>query len=209
MSMGAAANALLAVNLTQSQVFAAPPYSFPPASVGYVNFALVAGGMIGLAIAGPWSDFVAARSTRRNAGIREPEMRLPALYPFILSAGIGMLVIALGYQRHWPWEAIVVLGFTLVGVQVVAIPTIAITYAIDCYKPIAGQIMVIATVCKNTFGFGMTYYVNDWAVRDGFVPPIMLLGGMTVGFTLLGVVLLGRWGKTVRGWSRDAKVHEF
>lgn len=45
-----------------------------------------------------------------------------------------------------------VLGFGLVGVQVVSIPTIAITYAIDCYKPIAGQIMVISTVCKNTFG---------------------------------------------------------
>jgi len=38
MSMGAAANALLDVNLTQSQVFSAPPYNFSPASVGFINF---------------------------------------------------------------------------------------------------------------------------------------------------------------------------
>ena len=36
--------------------------------------------------------------------------------------------------------------------QVVAIPTIAITYAIDSYKPISGEIMAIATVAKDTFG---------------------------------------------------------
>jgi hypothetical protein len=209
MSMGAAANALLDVNLTQSQVFAAPPYNFNPASVGYVNFALVVGGMIGLFAAGPMSDWIAMRATKRNGGIREPEMRLSALLPFIAAALIGLTVIGVGYQRHWRWEVIVIIGFTLVGVQVVAIPTIAITYAIDCYKPIAGQIMVIATVCKNTFGFGMTYYVNDWAAKSGFVSPLMLLMGMTVGFSLTGVVLLGMWGKTVRRWSRDAKVHGF
>jgi hypothetical protein len=57
-----------------------------------------------------------------------------------------------GLQDKWPWPAIIVIGFGFVGVQVVAIPTISITYAIDCYRPIAGEIMAIATVCKNTFG---------------------------------------------------------
>ena len=64
------------------------------------------------------------------------------------------------------------------GLHVVAIPTIVITYAIDCYKPVTGEIMVIMTVCKNTFGFGMTYYINDWATADGFIPPVMLLMAM-------------------------------
>lgn len=60
----------------------------------------------------------------------------------------------MGLQRKWPWSAIIVVGFGFVGLQVVAIPTIAITYAIDCYKPISGEIMATATVCKNTFGVG-------------------------------------------------------
>jgi hypothetical protein len=50
-----------------------------------------------------------------------------------------------------------VLGFGLVGLQVVSIPTIAISYAIDCYTPVAGQIMVISTVCKNTFGVSQVF----------------------------------------------------
>lgn len=92
MSMGAAANALLAVNLIQSQALSAPPYNFSPGAVGFANFALVGGGMIGLLIAGPWSDWVTMRATRKNNNIREPEMRLVALYPFIAAALVGLTV---------------------------------------------------------------------------------------------------------------------
>jgi hypothetical protein len=92
MSMGAAANALLAVNITQSQGLAAPPYNWTPGNVGFANFALVAGGVIGLLVAGPWSDWVIMAATKRNNGIREAEMRLAAMYPFIFAALIGLVV---------------------------------------------------------------------------------------------------------------------
>ncbi|EXJ71189.1 uncharacterized protein A1O5_06183 [Cladophialophora psammophila CBS 110553] len=206
---GSAANALLAVNLTQSQVLSAPPYNFSPAQVGFANFALVAGGVLGLVAAGPLSDWVAMRSTKKNKGIREAEMRLSALYPFIAAALVGMVIVGVGYQQRWAWKVIIMLGFTLVGVQVVAIPAISVAYAVDCYKPVAGQIMVIVTVTKNTFGFGMTYFMNDWAIKDGFIPPIFLLMAMTVGFTLIGTALLPFFGKQFRVWTRNAVVHTF
>lgn len=95
MSMGAAANALLAVNLTQSQALSESPYNWTPGNVGFANFALVAGGVFGLAIAGPWSDWVIMRATTRNNGVREPEMRLAALYPFIAAALVGLTVRSL------------------------------------------------------------------------------------------------------------------
>ena len=41
------------------------------------NFAILAGALIGLATAGPLSDWVSARVTKRNRGITEPGMRLP------------------------------------------------------------------------------------------------------------------------------------
>lgn len=102
MSMGAAANALLAVNLTQSQALAAPPYNWSPGNVGFANFALVVGGVIGLVVAGPWSDWVIMAATRRNNGIREPEMRLLAMYPFVAAALVGLVVriaFPLGIKR--------------------------------------------------------------------------------------------------------------
>lgn len=92
LSMGFAANCLLALNLTQSQVFAAPPYLFSPAQVGIVNFAFVVGGAIGLLTAGPWSDWVSMRATVRNNGVREAEMRLWSLIPYIVVCLIGMVV---------------------------------------------------------------------------------------------------------------------
>jgi MFS family permease len=92
MSMGSAANALLAVNILQSPGLAAPPYNFTPAQVGYANFALVVGGVLGLVVAGPWSDYISQKATKRNKGIREPEMRLVSLIPFIAAAIVGLIV---------------------------------------------------------------------------------------------------------------------
>ena len=131
MSMGAAANCVLDLNLTQSQVLAAAPYHFRPASVGYANFALVVGALVGMLVAGPWSDWVSMRATKKNGGIREAEMRLPALIPFIVAAVVGMTVVGVGYQNKWPWEAIIILGFGLVGLQGIAIPTLTITVSAE------------------------------------------------------------------------------
>lgn len=91
-SFNFAANCLLALNLTQSQVFAAPPYLFTPAQVGFVNFAFVVGGVIGLLTAGPLSDWVSMRATARNKGVREAEMRLIALVPYVCICLVGMTV---------------------------------------------------------------------------------------------------------------------
>ena len=72
-------SSFLTLNLTQTQNFAAPPYLYSSQSIGFMNFAILVGAMIGLATAGPFSDWVSARATKRNRGIREPEMRLPAM----------------------------------------------------------------------------------------------------------------------------------
>lgn len=127
MTMGFASNCLLGLNLTQSMVFAAPPYLFTPAQVGFVNFAFVAGGIVGLITAGPFSDFVSLRAARRNNGIREAEFRLVALVPYILTCLVGMVVAAVGYQHHYSWQVIVTVGFFMVGIQVVSIPAICIS----------------------------------------------------------------------------------
>lgn len=101
LSLGFAANCLLALNLTQSQVFAAPPYNFSPEQVGFVNFAFVVGGVIGLLTAGPVSDWVSMRATIRNGGIREAEMRLVALIPYLAICLVGMTVSVPSSQGNW------------------------------------------------------------------------------------------------------------
>lgn len=64
-------SSFLTLNLTQAQAFAAPPYNFSSENIGFFNFAILIGAVIGLATSGKLSDWVAARATKRNGGIRE------------------------------------------------------------------------------------------------------------------------------------------
>ena len=82
----------MSLNLTQSQLFAEPPYNFNPAQVEFVNFSFAVGAIVALLTAGPVSDWVSMRATRRNNGVREAEMRLIALIPYIVICLIGMVV---------------------------------------------------------------------------------------------------------------------
>lgn len=202
------ANVLLYWNLTQSPVLSAPPYKFTPSAVGYSNFAFVVGGIIGLVTAGPLSDWVAIKATNRNNGIREAEMRLPALIPFFLTTVVGIVIGGVGYDRQWDWPVVLVVGYGLSGLCVTAVPTIAIAYAIDCYRPISGEIMVVATVIKNTCGFAMSYWVSPLAAREGWIPPTMVEFALTVGPMLLGIPIY-LFGKSLRRLTRDSKVHSY
>lgn len=135
--------------------------------VGFMNFAILVGALIGLATAGPLSDWVSARATVKNRGIREPEMRLPAMIPYVIIMMLGNVVVSVGYQNHWPWQAIVIIGFTCAGIQVAALPSIASTYAVDSYKPVAGSLFVSVTINKNMWGYGFSKFITPWAIADG------------------------------------------
>ena len=57
-------SSFLTLNLTQAQAFA--PRGFTSLQIGFMNFAILIGAMIGLATAGPLSDWVSDYYTRRN-----------------------------------------------------------------------------------------------------------------------------------------------
>jgi hypothetical protein len=162
-------SSFLTINLTQSQVLAAPPYNWSSQSIGFTNFAILIGAAIGLATAGPLSDWVSDIATRRNGGIREPEMRLPAMIPYVVIMYLGNIIVSIGYERKWPWEAIIVIGFACAGLQVAAIPSIASTYAVDSYKPVAGSLFVSITVNKNVWGYGFSKFITPWSEKNGYI----------------------------------------
>ncbi|KAJ9492881.1 hypothetical protein VN97_g384 [Penicillium thymicola] len=143
----------LTLNLTQSQAFAKPPYNFNSQTIGFFNFAILIGAFIGLATNGPFSDWISTRATRKNNGVREPEMRLPAMAVYV---------------------AIVIIGYTAAGIQVAVLPAIASTYAVDSYKPVAGSIFVSITVNKNLWGYGFSNFITKWVEESGFIKPIMM-----------------------------------
>lgn len=59
---------LVGISITLSQIFSAPPYSFPVTSVGATNVSSFVASLIGTAIAGPAIDGVAKLMSRYNNG---------------------------------------------------------------------------------------------------------------------------------------------
>ncbi|KAF9700183.1 hypothetical protein EKO04_001593 [Ascochyta lentis] len=200
-------SSFLTINLTQSQVLSLPPYNFRPATVGFTNFALVVGALTGLCTSGPLSDWVAARGTRKNGGVREAEMRLPAMIPYVIIMFLGNIIVAVGYERKWPWEVIVIIGYTCAGIQVAALPGIVSTYAVDSYKPVAGSLFVAITVNKNLWGYGFGKFITPWTMEVGFIKPIMTNACLVLLWCLFGILFWFK-GKSFRRWSKNSSVHK-
>lgn len=200
------ADLLLVFNLTESGLFTSPAYGWGPGAVGYSNFAFFVGGVIGVLTAGPLSDWWARRSMMKNNGIREAEMRLPALLPYVCFFIIAHVVGAVGYERLWPWQAILVCGFGFSGLAVTAIPAISIAYAIDCYKPISGEIMVVATIMKNVLGFCLSYWVFNVEAQKGWVAVYMTQFAVSM-LPVVCTIPLYFFGKSLRRWTKNSDLH--
>lgn len=75
-----------------SIIFAAPPYNFDSAALGYTFAGPFIGAMFGGAYGGPLSDWAIIRLAKRNGGIYEPVMRL-YLFPFqALATAWGLIM---------------------------------------------------------------------------------------------------------------------
>jgi MFS family permease len=204
---GTSCNFLIS-SLTQSAAFSGPPYNMSSSSVGYLNFASFVGICIGMLTAGPLSDWWCQLQTKRNNGIREPEMRLPVMIPFFILQLIGFVCISVGMQKKWAWEAIVIVGFGFTGIQVAALGNIACTYAVDCYRPVAGDILLLGSLVKDVWAYGVSLWLPPWFISDGFITPLWVCYMVTLIPMALAVPLYF-YGKTFRRWSRNSSLHDY
>jgi hypothetical protein len=141
-----ASSMLVIINVTQSQAFAGPPWNMSATDVGYTNFGAIGGVTLSMFVAGPLSDYVSAFLTRQNKGIREPEMRLVALAPFVVSCLLGGVLVAVGYQHQWSWEGIVIGGYALLGICLPALSAISLTYAVSSFDPHSRSRLILMSV---------------------------------------------------------------
>lgn len=83
-------------------------YGFQPYQVGLCFFAAVVGSLLGLPAGGVLGDGVADYLTKRNGGIREPEMRLPAIAISCVTSPLALVLFGVGIQHrlHWICPAI-------------------------------------------------------------------------------------------------------
>ena len=104
-------------------------------------------------------------------------------------------------------QAIVIVGYTCAGIQVASLPAIASTYAIDSYKPATGSIFVNVTVVKNLWGYGLSRFITEWIIADGYVDPVMTIMCLQAFWCLCGV-LFWYQGKALRHRTKGSKIHD-
>lgn len=88
--------AMLAVlAVTQSSLYAAPPYNFSTAGIGNMNLPPAIGALLGVLFGGPLIDYLIVQVAKRRGGIYEPETRLWLFLVPGLSMTIGCLMYGL------------------------------------------------------------------------------------------------------------------
>ena len=81
----------------------AKAYDFAAWQAGLCFFAGIIGALLGILLGGHFSDWVADYFTKRNGGIREPEMRLPAIMISVVTGPLALVLYGVGInnQLHW------------------------------------------------------------------------------------------------------------
>ncbi|KIW95039.1 uncharacterized protein Z519_03620 [Cladophialophora bantiana CBS 173.52] len=186
---------------TNGQLFAPPPYSFSTAAQGLIFGSPLIGSLVGTYMCGPAADNVANFFTRRNNGIREPEMRLPTCVIAAALTFIGSLIAALclHYQTHWAGP-IVGYGILSAGGQMGA--TISMSYALDCHQELSVELMVTVASMKSTIAWIWTWVINDWLIRDGPLVVLMVVTAVNLVVYASAMVLYAK-GKAVRIWLHE------
>jgi MFS family permease len=118
-----------------AQLFAPPPYSFTSGDQGLIFLSPFIGSLAGTYLCGSLADRIANWATKRNHGIREPEMRLPACLIAVCLTFFGALIASLSYRAKTHWAGpIVGFGVLSAGAQMGA--TLAMAYSLDCHKEV-------------------------------------------------------------------------
>lgn len=93
---------LVSVTSNVSRAFS-ETYGFETYQTGLCFLAAMAGSFCGVYLGGDLSDKVADFFTKRNGGIREPEMRLPAVAISCITTPLALILYGVGihHQLHW------------------------------------------------------------------------------------------------------------
>ncbi|KAK0748224.1 major facilitator superfamily domain-containing protein [Apiosordaria backusii] len=193
-------------------------YKFKSWQVGVCFVSALIGSLAGIPLGGWWGDKVADYFTKRNNGIRDPEMRLPAMIPAMITAPLGLVVFGVGIERGLHWMVPNV-GIALLNFAIVQGTNVALVYVIDAYRPVAGEITLAVMGFKSLFGFLLSFYTNTWVQQAGYLNAYGTMAAISAAVLVCWIPLYF-WGKTIRHvtwswpvisyihWSEDREVGE-
>ncbi|KAK0101288.1 hypothetical protein ONS95_006465 [Cadophora gregata] len=184
-------------------------YGFVAWQTGLCFISAIIGSLIGIFAGGHLSDKVTDYFTKRNGGLREPEMRLPAIAISLITTPLGLILFGVGIQNklHWICPTI---GLGLLNFSIVQATNVSLVYTIDCYRPIAGEVTVTSMALKSCFGFLLSFYTNPWIEKVGYLNAYGTMAGIAAAILLFAIPIY-IFGKRIRHatwhWSVVKYVH--
>ncbi|KAK3328904.1 major facilitator superfamily domain-containing protein [Apodospora peruviana] len=184
-------------------------YHFESWQVGLCFVGAILGSLLGIPAGGQFGDMVADWFTKRNGGIRDPEMRLPAMIPCLIATPLALILYGVGIEHklHWICPTI---GLSLLNFATVQGTNICLVYVIDAYRPVAGEITLAVMGFKSLFGFLLSFYTNTWVVQSGYQNAYGVMAAISAVIILMWVPLYV-WGKKIRHatwqWSVISYIH--
>ena len=122
---------------------AQPPYSFSTTGQGLLYLGPCIGGLCGAFAGGYLNDVISHFSARRNHGIFEPEMRLPAMLVPGLFAPVGLIMFGAGISNKLHW-IVPVIGDAFVCLALTATPSVIQPYLMDSFFPISMDCLIVS-----------------------------------------------------------------
>ncbi|PHH90807.1 hypothetical protein CDD83_2606 [Cordyceps sp. RAO-2017] len=184
-------------------------YHFKPYQVGLCFFSAVVGSLLGLPAGGRLSDKVADILTRRNGGVREPEMRLPAIMISAITSPLALILFGVGIQHRLHWICPTI-GLGLLNFSITQATNVCLVYVIDAYRPVAGEVTLAVMGFKSLFGFFLSFETNPWINSSGYQNAYGAMAGISAAVLIMWVPLY-IWGKRIRHgtwkWSVVSFVH--
>ncbi|KAK1781829.1 hypothetical protein QBC45DRAFT_390050 [Copromyces sp. CBS 386.78] len=150
-------------------------YGFASWQVGLCFISGIIGALLGIPAGGQLGDKVADWFTKRNGGVRDPEMRLPAMLPSLITTPLALVLYGVGIEHRLHWIVPTIgLGLPkfphhyLLNFSITQATNICLVYVIDAYRPVVGEITLAVMGFKALFGFLLSFYTNPWVSKSGY-----------------------------------------
>ncbi|KAJ2969826.1 hypothetical protein NQ176_g8472 [Zarea fungicola] len=171
-------------------------YRLQPWQVGLCFLGAIIGSLIGFPAGGKLGDMCADYLTKRNGGIREPEMRLPTIMISAITAPLALVLFGVGIQ-HQLHFIVPTVGLALLNFSITQATNVCLVYVIDSYRPVAGEVTLAVMGFKSLFGFFLSFETNPWVNKSGYQNAYGAMAGISAAVIIMWIPLYF-WGKALR-----------
>jgi len=171
-------------------------YEFEAYQSGLCFVAAIIGSLLGIPAGGHLGDKVADYLTKRNGGIREPEMRLPVIILAMITTPLALILYGVGIEHRLHW-IVPTIGLGLLNFSITQAASVSLVYVIDSYRPVAGEVSLAVLGFKSMFGFLLSFYTNPWINVSGYQDAFGAMAGIAAAVLVCWIPLY-LWGKHIR-----------